>query len=778
MIISLNWLKEYVDLDDDISIQEIVDRLTISGTKVEKYVEFGKKTNLVYTGKVKSIDKLDDKLNKIVININDKEYISVANIDNLNVGDVIPVALVNAKLFNKQVKETIIHNITSNCTICHISDLGLNKDMFSLIKSNGLIVFPDDVKVGVDVTKLLGLGDYIIEFEITPNRTDCMSVEGVARELAVTFDKKCNKLFQDEDINITKIKSNFVNVLSNNCKKYMLGNVNNIKINNLPFEYRLKLIKSGMSSINNIVDITNYVMLELGQPLHAFDKDKVSNITVKEITSDIVTLDKVNRHVDDSLCICDNDKVIAVAGVMGCENSMIDDNTKNILIESASFYRGSVRNSSKKLSLRTDASTNYEKGLPSMLTEKAINRCINLMSISNIGDVNFDVIDVDNTNYIDRIIDLDYKKINDIIGTKISNTQIDNILNSLNLKVNNNKITVPYYRQDIENSYDLAEEVARIYGYDKLESTLPKTELTIGIKNNKQKYIDKLSNISRTLGYDEICTYSFYSYETRNKIIGSFNEIKLLNPLSVDFELMRQTTIPHMLDSLEKNNLYKNEEVKLYDIGKIFLNNNNISKGKLDVEEDCLTLGFYSKKDDFYTLKQAVDTVLYKLDLRLQRSINETFHKGISGEYYIDNILVAEFGKISPKVIKNYNLNENTFVGVIYIDRVINKLNKDIEYKQLPKFPSVKRDISFEVDKSVLSISIIQEIKNISDIVEDVKLFDVYEGDKIDKNKKSVAYSIILRSNTHTLIDSEIVSFMDTVDDILKNNFKTSLRGK
>jgi phenylalanyl-tRNA synthetase beta chain len=487
MNISLNWLKEYVNIDKNIT--EIVDALTMSGSKVEKYIKFGEKTKLVYTGKVLSIEKLNDKTNKVLLEIGEKIYTAVAKIPDIEIGYVVPVAMENACILNKEVKKGIVEGIESECMICHINDLGLTKELFPLVKQSGLITFPKNIDTGKDVSELLGLGDYIIEFEITPNRTDCMSVEGIARELAATFNLELKELYQDKSINyniVDNVDGLKVNIESKNCTKYLLSVINNIEVKESDFEIQLKLIKSGINPINNIVDITNYIMLELGQPLHAFDKEKIKgNVVVKQSKNDnVVTLDNQTRILDDNdLVISDNEKVIAIAGVMGCLNSGISNSTNTIVIESANFVRGSIRNTSKKLNLRTDASSKYEKGLAPKLTEHAMSRFLNLLNSYNIGNVTNNVVCVDNSNYVENLIKVDYDKINRIIGLDLSEKEINHILESLNIKIKDKMAIIPYYRHDITITEDLAEEIARIYGYDKLPSKLPSTELTFGRKN-------------------------------------------------------------------------------------------------------------------------------------------------------------------------------------------------------------------------------------------------------------------------------------------------------
>ncbi|MDD2376671.1 MAG: phenylalanine--tRNA ligase subunit beta [Clostridia bacterium] len=793
MNVSLNWIKEYVKLDDNLEIKEITERLTMSGSKVEKFEKYGTLVEGVYTGLVENIVKHseDDSFSIVTLNLCDNNYIAVAKIPDIAIGDIVPVALPNAKILGKSVKEDLVKGITSQCMICHIADLGLTKEQFPIVKSSGLISFPKDVKIGVDVSKLLGLGDYIIEFEITPNRSDCLSIEGLAREFAVTFDLECTELWQDKSANLNYVNSidNIsVKVETENCEKYILNVAKNIKIKPSPFEIQLKLMKSGYSVINNIVDITNFVMLEIGQPLHAFDRDILNGeIKVRQAYENekIVTLDKEERILNNNnMVIADSEKAVAIAGVMGGLDSAISNQTTSVAIESANFIRGSIRNTSKKLLLRTDASAKYEKGLAPELTEHAMNRVCNLINTLGIGTISLDVVNVSNCKQIDFKLNVDYNKINSIVGTDLSISEIDNILNKLNLKVEGSVVTVPYYREDIRIIEDLSEEIARIYGYDKLPSTMPNTAATFGGRTDKQLFEDKIKSLSLSLGFNEIYTYTFFSIDTLKKAISEndkklYNLVKLENPLSKDFEFMRTTTIPHMLEALERNYSRKNDDVKLFDLGKVFLNAENIIKNELCDEKLHLTLGMYGDNLDFYELKDVVSNILnsFKIETEIVRSGETYLHPGMSADLLVNNETIATIGKLNPKIIQNYTLPENTYIAIIYVDKVYeNKVNK-IKYKELPKYPTVERDIAFVINEDVLSGDIVKEIKNLNiNIVENVTLFDVYQGNQIEMGKKSMAYRIKLRSNDKTLEDTEISAFMDSLFDMLNSKFKAQIR--
>lgn len=797
MIVSLNYLKEYVSLDDSIDVKEICDRLTMTGTKVEKYVKFGNKVSKVYTGKVMSIQRhpLNNSLKKVKLNLglNLGEYDVVANIPDLEEGQVIPVALEGANIPNKKVKASEIEGVFSNAMICHISDFGLTKELYSAVHSSGLITFPQSMELGLDINQVLGLEDYIIEFEITPNRPDCLSVEGLARELSATFKTPITKkLWQDKEFNFNKVDeiSNVtVNLNTDNCSRYMLTVADNVKMGEIPFDMQLKLIKSGFSIINNIVDITNFVMLEIGQPLHSFDLKSIGNeinVRMANNNEELEMLDNTTKSLStNNMVIASKTSPIAVAGVMGGIKSGITNSTSSVAFEAATFVRGSVRNTAKFLNLRTDASARYEKGLSSKFTEVALNRVIDLVKTLDIADMSLDVIDKDNSSYITNMVIIDYDKINRILGLNLKEEVINDIFSSLNIKVENNIAMIPYYREDITITEDLAEEVARIYGYEKLLSTLPRTDETFAKFTDMQKFENELKDICLNKGLNEIYTYSFFSKDTLNKAtLGKDNNlnnlVKLSNPLSIDFEYMRTTTIPHMLEALQINYNNKNSDAKLFELGKVFLNGENIKKGELVNERNYITLGMYGDEKivDFYYIKDIVMAILnrYKVKYKLNRSTNVILHPGISADIFNGDKLVASIGKVNPKTIVNYELPENTFVAVIYIKELFESKVSEFKYVELPKYPAVERDIALLCNDKLLSSDLIDAMKEVSVLVEDVKLFDVYKGSQIAENMKSMAYKVVLRDKNKTLNEDDIKKVIDSVLNSLKDKFDASIR--
>ncbi len=793
MIVSLNWLKEYVELDSSVDVKEICDRLTMTGTKVEKYVKFGEKVDKVYAARVESVDRhpLDNDLKKLIVTTGEQNYSVVAKITDVQKGDVVPLALEGATIPNKEIKAQEIKSVLSNAMICHMNDLGLNKELYSMVKPSGLISLPKTTPLGMDINEVLGLGDYLIEFEITPNRPDCLAVEGLARELAITFGTTCKPLWQDKVVELKKVKEIdglSVDIETTTCERYMANVAKNITITEAPYDMQIKLLKSGLSVKNNIVDITNFVMLEIGQPLHAFDKNAVGNKIIVKLAKEgqeMEMIDNETRVLSSNMMVISSDKAnLAVAGVMGSLDSAIKPFTKNIVFESATFIRGSIRETTKRLGLRSDASHRFEKGLSAKLVESAMARVCDLMNANGYSEeMNCTVIDDNDTYTFENKIILDCDKINSILGLSLTEYEIVDILKGLNMKLEFGIITVPYYRQDVLRIEDLAEEIARIYGYEKLNSTLPVMSTTFANLTPMQKFEEELKTTVLNKGFNEIYTYSFFSEETLKKVtLGKNSElnnlIKLVNPLSIDFEYMRTTTIPHMLEALDTNYSKKNVSPKLFELARVFLDPKKIKDNELPTEEMRLSLGFYDNTLDFYYLKDVVMSILakHKINPEIRRSEFAALHPGISADIYVGDKLLARLGKVNPKVIANYNLPENTYVAEIYIQNMLDLKVSEIKYKELPKYPAVERDIALVVDSKVLSSDLIKVMKNTSDLVEDVKLFDVYQGKQIAEGKKSLAYQIILRDLNKTLTEDEITKVITEILTNLNKEFEAEIR--
>lgn len=552
-----------------------------------------------------------------------------------------------------------------------------------------------------------------------------------------------------------------------------------------------RLKACGIRSINNIVDITNYVMLEMGGPLHAFDINSIEgkHIIVRRAKKceEITTLDEQKRILDeDDLVIADNSKPVAIAGVMGGLNSEIEKDTKTIVFESAVFYGGAIRKTAKKVGLRTESSSRFEKGLSSENALRTINRAIELVELIGAGEAVEAKIDVYPTKQKTNKIKLDVKRINNLLGTNISKQEMIDILKKLDIKVENDVAIAPYFRMDLEYVADIAEEIVRFYGYDKLETTLIKADTTLGIKNKEQKIETKIKEVLVSSGLSEVYTYGFVSMKDLEKSNISKDliekSITIMNPLSDEYKLMRPTTIPSMMQILATNANYKNQDVKLFDISRSYKNiNNEIEQGEVPLQENILTIGMYGDDTDFYTLKGLIENVLQaasinRYDIQKQRE-NESYHPGRCAEIKVGIDTIATFGEVHPELLDNYDIGKRAYLAEVNITKLVKYSKANKKYVEVPKFPAVERDIAVIVDE-IVEVGQIEKIitKKGKKLLESAKLFDIYRDEKIGKGKKSVAYSLIFRDKKKTLSDEEINATMNDIIIELEKNLHAELR--
>lgn len=798
MNVSLNWLKEYVDVPKDVDAKDIAYMLTMTGTKVENIIKFGEKVTGVVTGKILDVRKHEDdeKTSILKIDIGNRHLTALAKIPDIQIGMIVPVALDGAKLASKDIKASKVMGIKSECMVCHILDLGIDSRDFAWSLMSGLISFPKDTPIGININEVLGLGDYIIEFEITPNRPDCLSVEGIATELAATFNLPCKNLSRkkynrENNKVVNSIEGIAVDIQTDKCSRYMCKVAKDIKIKGAPYDMQLKLIKSGIRPINNIVDITNYVMLEMGQPLHAFDKvniDKAIVVRQAKEGETILTLDGQERHLSTrTMVISNGSEPMAIAGIMGGEISGVQEVTTEIVIESASFDRGAIRTASKEYSLRTDASSNYEKGLSPELTNSAINKAAEYITKYGYGTVLEEVIDNYKIKQQETIIKIDYDYINRYIGINLSNKEIDNLLERVLIKVESGIANIPYFRQDISIREDLAEEVARLYGYENIPSTLPSMPDTFGAKTIIQKAEDKLLNTMIANSCNEIYTYTFFG-EAMLKRINVKDEdklaqaIKIRNPLSKEFEFMRTTLIPHMLETLEKNYTKKNEKVRLFEYSKTFIGKEQVEKqNMLAKEEKILSIGMYGDST-YYDIKEVVYSLIEQFNIskgliEIKRCTdNGIYHPGKSANIYLSNKLLAIIGELSPLVAKNYNLPKDTYIGEVFTEVLFANMNNVTKFKELPRYPAVERDLAIKVKQEVMSVEIEKVINSVDKRIDKVELFDVYTGAQIENGYKSMAYKINIRDENKTLEEKEITEIMSSIIETLEKEVKAEVR--
>lgn len=792
MKVPIKWLKDYIEFD--LSANELGDLLTLSGSNVEEIINIGNKIKNVVTGKVLSIEPHNnaDKLVVCQIDVGKEEPIQiVTGADNMKEGDIVPVALHGSTLpGGVKIKKGKLRGVVSNGMMCSSKEIGIEISD----SVDGIMILPKDTQIGKDIKDILNLDNPVIDFEITSNRPDCLSIIGIARETASVlntdykFPSTEYNTCSGENIN-DLLK---VDVKDKLCKRYMARGIKNVNIESSPQWMQERLIEAGIRPINNIVDITNFVMIELGQPMHAFDSREIEskNIVIEraEDGEKFVTLDNVERRLSSEvLNIKDGKRTVALAGIMGGINSEVKKDTKEIIFECANFDGTNIRVNSKKLGIRTEASSRFEKDIDPNLVQIAMDRACNLVLQLNAGEIIEGTIDYYPVKAEEHILEVDSNWINKFLGTSLSKEDMKKYLDSLELYTevseDNLFITVPTFRKDINIKEDVAEEIARTFGYNNIPATLINANSKRGGKNKKQKLDYKVTNIMLANGFSQSIFYSFISPKDLDKILVSKDSelrkvVNIKNPLGEDFSIMRTTSIPSMMNCLGRNYLMSNEIVRLFELGKVYIPNDDESI--LPEERNVLTIGMYGKCD-YLDLKGAVENVLENLGIIdasfVRESSNPTFHPGRTALVNIKDEKIGILGEIHPDVRENYEINERCFIAEINLDILYNYSNLNKKYKPLPKFPSVTRDIALLVDDNIL----VQQIEDIirkqgGSIVETIKLFDVYKGKQVPEGKKSIAYSIVYRNKHKTLTDLEVDKIHNKILKSLEDNLKAELR--
>ncbi len=809
---SREWLEEYSDID--VNTIELGDKLTMAGQKVETIEQTGKNIKNVVVGKILEIEKHQDSDHLLVtkVDVGDEILQIVTGAPNIQVGDFVPIAKDGAELPNDvHIKTGLLRGVSSCGMMCSVGELGIGVQDYPNQIENGIMILQRDkegikaisdidfnTKLGKDIVEVLELQEDIIEFEITPNRPDCLSIEGLGRETAVTLNKpfknprkdldEIGKNVQDkEEIEELKVDIEAPDL----CYRYIARLVKNVKIGPSPKWLVRRLKACGMRSINNIVDITNYVMLELGQPMHAFDIESIEgkHITVRRAKDGekITTLDEVERELNsDDLVISDTKKAVAIAGVMGGLNSEIEADTKTVVFESAVFYKGAVRKTSKKVGLRTESSSRFEKGLSPENALRAVNRAVQLVELLGAGEAIPGKIDKYPTVQKINKVKLEPEKINQLLGTNISKEEMIKILESLEIKVENDIAISPYFRQDIEQRADLAEEIARFYGYDKLETTLMKAETTDGIKTKEQKIQDKILETLQNNGLSEIYTYGFINEKEldQSNIAPEVKKLSicLTNPLNDDYKYMRPSTIPSMLATIKTNINKKNKEAHLFDISRRYQNiDGKVEKGEVPEQETILTIGMYGGEIDFYTLKGLMENILEQISVShydIQKETkNQSYHPGRCANLMVGKDVIATLGEVHPEVLMNYEITERVYLAELNITKVVKYARSNKKYVEVPKFPAVERDIAIIVDEEI-EVGQIEKIitKKAKKLLESLELFDIYRDSKLGENKKSLAYSLKFRDKSKTLQDEEINDMMNSIIEELTQKIGAELR--
>ena len=796
---SIEWLEEYSDIDvDSIKLGDI---LTMTGSKVETIDRLGNDIKNVVVGKILEIEKHPDadKLVVTKVDVGNEKLQIVTGANNIKVGDIVPIAKDGSELpGGVKIKKGALRGIDSCGMMCSVGELNLNLADYPGQIEHGIMILDKKLEkdIGKDIVEVLNLKEDIIDFEITPNRPDCLSIEGLGRETAVSLGKKFkNPRKNIDELNVPdkkEIEGLKVDISAPDlCYRYIARVVKDVKIEPSP-EWMVRRLKAcGVRSINNIVDITNYVMLEMGQPMHAFDINSIEgkHITVRraENGEKITTLDEQERELDENdLVIADEKKAVAIAGVMGGLNSEIEGDTKTVVFESAVFNGGSVRKTAKKVGLRTEASSRFEKGLSSENALRAINRAIELVELIEAGKAVEGKIDVYPTKQKINKIKLDVQRINDLLGTKISKQEMIEILEKLEIKVENDVAVAPYFRMDLEFVADLAEEVVRFYGYDKLETTLLKADTTLGVRNKEQNIEKKVKEVLVNSGLSEIYTYGFVSEKEleESKINEDLKKyaITIQNPLSEEYKLMRPTTIPSMLQTLATNANKKNTSAKLFDLSKNYKNiKNEVENGEVPLQEEILTIGMYGEDIDFYILKGIIENILESISVNRydieKEENNESYHPGRCANLKVGKDVIATFGEVHPEVLNNYGIGKRAYLAELNITKLVKYSRANKKYVEVPKFPAVERDIAIIVDEKV-EVGQIEKIvtKKAKKLLESMQLFDIYRNEKLGENKKSGAYSLIFRDKNKTLSDEEINATMEAVVSELEKTLGAELR--
>lgn len=792
MKIPVKWLKDYVSID--VTPKELGDLLTLSGSNVEEVIITGDEIENVVTGKLLKIEKHPDAEKLVICELDvasGDPIIIVTGADNMKEGDIVPVALHGSTLAGGvKIKKGKLRGVVSNGMMCSEEELGIADEN----SVHGLMILPKDTPIGKDIKDVLGLHSAVIDFEITSNRPDCLSVIGIARETAATLNTKYTwpkldyKVISNEDIN-DNLK---VRVEDTLCSRYMAREITNVKIEPSPAWMQERLMQAGMRPINNIVDITNFVMIELGQPMHAFDAREISSktIVVKRAGKDekFITLDENERNLNsDVLTIRDGDRVVAIAGIMGGLNSEVKDDTSTIIFECANFNGTNIRVSSQKLNLRTEASSRFEKDIDDELAEIAMNRACNLVCLLGAGEVASGTIDIYPSISKPHTMTVDSDWVNRFLGTDISSDSMKCYLDRIELmtRVENSNliITVPTFRGDINIKEDIAEEIARIYGYNNIPSTVLRSIGTDGGKNKKQHMEDKIVESLICSGFNQSISYSFVSPKVFDLIEIPIDSelrtaVEIRNPLGEDFSIMRTVALPSMMESLSRNYSRNNVEAFLFEIGKVYLPVED--KNKLPRENNILSLGMYGNVD-YIDVKGAVENVFESLGISgisFQReSSNPSYHPGKTATIYYKKEYIGTLGEVHPDVSANYGIDVRCFAAEIQLDVLFRIANLDKKYKQLPKYPAVSRDIALIVDEGIM----VQQINDViikqgGNMVENVKLFDVYKGIQVPEGKKSIAYSIMYRLDNKTLTDVEVNKVHDKIIRSLEYNLGAKLR--
>ena len=803
MLISLNWLKDYINLDENIDIKELENALTMIGQEVENIELQGENLKNILTSKILELKMHPDSDHLTVCQVDNGSFVSqvVCGASNHKEGDIVAMAQVGAKLSEDFViKKGKIRGVESNGMLCSETELGVGND------NSGIIIFPKDTKLGIPLNEYYNLNDTVFELEITPNRPDCLSHIGIARELSAYY----NTELKIPEINNHKVSEELIdiNIKEDLSKRYMARVIKNVKVGPSPKWLVTRLASMGIRSINNLVDISNFIMIETNQPNHIFDFDKLKSnkIIVDKARNDekFTTLDSKERILsNDDIVIRNGEEVIALAGVMGGENTEVSENTNNILIELAHFDNISVRRTSRRHSLISESSYRFERAVDTENFDYVMNRLTDLIVEIAGGEV-CDINDVYPVKKEKNICQLSLDRMNRFIGKVIPKEKVIEIFNKLEIKVVDKgdilELTAPSFRGDLINQFDYFEEVIRMYGFDNIENKMPKITLSENRLNDTTKYTTDIKVLVSNLGLREVINYSFIpanSFEKLDMNIDAESIISLKNPIVEEFSVLRPTLMYSLLKNVKDNLNRGQEDIRFFEVSKrfiladdkieksVYINEKRVSERETlgIVLSGSFTKNLWAPKPesyDFFDMKGIVEAMFDKLNFKsyqLRRSVNSSYNPGRSVDLFVGKELIGTFGEIHPDVLENMEIDRNRVIyAEIYLDLLLKYINKGVKYKGLSKYQSVPRDVAVVVKEEILVGDMIKSIQKADKLIEKVELFDIYRGIGVKPGFKSVAISIVMRDDNKTLEEKDINSVMDKIVGKLKKEFDAELR--
>lgn len=798
MLISLNWLKQYIDLDG-IEINEMENALTMIGQEVEKIDIVGGNLDKVVVAHLEEVKKHPnaDSLTLCKVN-NGKEILQiVCGATNHKTGDKVALAQVGARLKEDfTIKKGKIRGEESNGMLCSEDELGIGSD------KDGIIILPEDAPVGVPFKDYLGINDTVFELEITPNRPDCLSHIGIARELSAYYGKELKYPETEIKSEISEKTSDNVKVSiedSNLSRRYVTRILKNVTVKESPKWLKERIESVGLRSINNIVDVSNFILMEMNHPNHVFDLDKIEGNEIKvksAVKGDkLVTLDEQERELEDGdIVICDSKKILALGGVMGGLDSEVTDNTKNILLEVAQFNPQNVRKTSRRLTLSSDSSYRFERGIDVEDSIKVINRLANLIQEVAGGEILNSYVDVYPVPHENKVAELNFERLNRFVGKVIPREKVIEILRNLEIDVKDNgetlTLTAPSYRGDLELEQDYFEEVIRMYGFDNIENILPRVDINKNSTLDTTKLTDRIKTICASVGLKEVINYSFIPKDALQKLkFTGVSEDKLIdisNPITEDFVTMRPTLLYSLIKNA-KDNMNRNvSNIRFFEVSRTFEKAEELAKEDIKVgiilagENDKTLWNPKPVHYDFYDLKGIVEEIFSKLKFQsfsIKRSVQTEFHPGRSADVFVGKEYIGSFGEIHPDVLENFGLNKKTvLVAEFNIELIKKYINKPFVYQGIVKYPAVPRDLALVMNENILVGDVLKTIEKIDKKVEKVELFDIYQGIGVEPGKKSVAISILLRDNSKTLEEKEINDIIDKILAKMKKDYMAELR--